>query len=55
MIDQSPARRVGTVDEIARAGEFLLSPLSGFITGIDLLIDGGVIASLKSGKYALGK
>ena len=55
MIDQSASQRVGTVDEIARAGEFLLSPQSGFITGIDLLIDGGVIASLKSGKYHLGR
>ena len=55
MIDQSASQRVGTVDEIARAGEFLLSPQSGFITGIDLLIDGGVIASIKSGKYHLGR
>ncbi|MBQ0064629.1 MAG: SDR family oxidoreductase [Firmicutes bacterium] len=55
MIDQSAAKRVGTVDEIAYAGEFLLSPKSSFITGIDLLIDGGVIASLKTGIYQLGK
>ena len=55
MIDASAARRVGTVDEIAYAGEFLLSPKAGFITGTDLLIDGGVIASMKSGKYQINR
>lgn len=49
MIDASPARRVGTADEIAAAGEFLLGEHAGFITGINLLTDGGVIASMKAG------
>lgn len=53
MINSSPARRVGTPEEIARAAEFLLSEQSSFITGIDLLIDGGVIAAINSGKYEL--
>lgn len=53
MIAASPARRTGTSDEVARAAEFLLDEKSGFITGIDLLIDGGVIASMSCGKYAL--
>lgn len=53
MINSSPARRVGTSEEIARAAEFLLSDQSSFITGIDLLIDGGVIASITSGRYSL--
>ena len=53
MINSSPAKRVGTSEEIARAGEFLLSDDSSFITGIDLLIDGGVIASINSGRYSL--
>ncbi len=39
--------RVGTVDEIATAAAFLLGPDAGFITGADLLIDGGVIAALR--------
>lgn len=55
MIEASPARRVGTADEIAEAGAFLLGEHAGFITGTDLLIDGGVIAAMKSGKYALGE
>ena len=53
MIYSSPARRVGTHEEIARAAEILLSDSSSFITGIDLLIDGGVIAAINSGKYSL--
>ena len=53
MINSPPARRVGTPEEIARAAEFLLSDQSSFITGIDLLIDGGVIASITSGRYSL--
>ncbi len=55
MIDASPARRTGTIDEIAAAGAFLLGPDAGFITGTDLLIDGGVIASMRAGKFALGR
>lgn len=53
MINSSPAKRVGTSEEIARAAEFLLSDDSSFITGIDLLIDGGVIASIASERYSL--
>lgn len=53
MIDASAARRTGTVDEIANAAEFLLSDRATFITGIDLLIDGGVIAAIETGKYAI--
>ncbi len=53
MIEASPARRVGTSEEIAAAGAFLLSDEASFITGTDLLIDGGVIASMKTGKFSL--
>ena len=53
MINSSAAKRVGTSEEIARAAEFLLNDDSSFITGIDLLVDGGVIASIASGRYEL--
>jgi NAD(P)-dependent dehydrogenase (short-subunit alcohol dehydrogenase family) len=53
MIKTSAAGRVGTVDEIATAAAFLLGPEAGFITGTDLLIDGGVIAALRAGRWAL--
>jgi len=42
-----------TADEIATAAAFLLGPDVGFITGTDLLIDGGVIAALRAGRSNL--
>ncbi len=53
MIDASAAERTGSSDEIAEAGAFLLGEHAGFITGTDLLIDGGVIAAIRTGKYSL--
>lgn len=54
-IATSAAGRVGTVDEIATAAAFLLGPDAGFITGADLLIDGGVIAALRAGRLNLAQ
>ena len=54
MIDASAARRVATSDEIADAAAFLLGEHAKFITGTDLLIDGGVIAAIRAGVYQLG-
>ena len=53
MIDASAAERAGTSDEIAEAGAFLLGEHAGFITGTDLLIDGGTIAAIRTGQYQL--
>lgn len=53
MVDTSAAERCGTSDEIAEAGAFLLGEHAGFITGTDLLIDGGVIAAIRTGNYKL--
>ena len=53
MIDASAAERTGTSDEIADAGAFLLGEHAGFITGTDLLIDGGTIAAIRTGEYKL--
>ena len=55
MIDKSAAERTGTSDEIAEAAAFLLGEHAGFITGTDLLIDGGVIAALRTGTYSLSE
>ncbi len=49
MVDASPTGRLGTPHDIASAVEFLAGPNSTFITGIDLLVDGGVVASVLSG------
>lgn len=46
MIEASASGRVGTADEVASVAAFLLGPEAGFITGSDLLMDGGVIAAL---------
>lgn len=50
MIGASGTGRIGTPDDIAAAAAFLLGPESSFVTGTDLLIDGGVVAALRSGR-----
>ena len=49
MIAASPSKRMASSDEIAVAANFLLGPDAGFITGSDLLIDGGVISAMRAG------
>jgi NAD(P)-dependent dehydrogenase (short-subunit alcohol dehydrogenase family) len=55
MVDNSGLRRLGTPEDIAAATEFLLGPSAAFITGTDLLVDGGVIAAIQSGTIDLAK
>lgn len=50
MVEASPSKRMAPPDEIAAAAAFLLGPDAGFVTGSDLLIDGGVIAAMRAGK-----
>lgn len=50
MIDASAAGRLGTPADIAAAAAFLLGPDSAFISGTDLLVDGGVVAALHTGR-----
>jgi len=45
MIELSPAHRAGTPDEIGTVGELLMTERGAFITGSDILIDGGSTAS----------
>jgi len=40
----TPMRRIGRPEEIAAAVLFLASDESSFITGIDLPVDGGIVA-----------
>jgi NAD(P)-dependent dehydrogenase (short-subunit alcohol dehydrogenase family) len=49
MIAASPAGRMAPPEEIAVAASYLLGPDAGFVTGSDLLIDGGVIAAMFAG------
>jgi len=46
MVTTSATGRVGTPHDIAAAVDFLTGPHSTFITGTDLLVDGGVVAAL---------
>jgi 3-oxoacyl-[acyl-carrier protein] reductase len=41
-----PAGRLGSVEEIASAGAFLCSERAGYITGVGLLVDGGLTRSV---------
>lgn len=49
MIAMSGTGRIGTPDDIAAAAAFLLGSDASFITGADLLVDGGVVAAAKAG------
>ncbi|MCM3886935.1 SDR family oxidoreductase [Frankia sp. R82] len=44
LTDQAPAGRVGTPDDVADAALFLLGDQARFVTGTDLLVDGGSVA-----------
>lgn len=46
MFARSPLQREGSMHEIADAVEFLISDRAAFITGTDLLVDGGLSAAL---------
>ncbi|MGN6801237.1 MAG: SDR family oxidoreductase [Ginsengibacter sp.] len=45
MFAKAPAGRPGTADEVANVAELLLSDKGAFITGSDILIDGGATAA----------
>lgn len=45
MFAKSPVGRPGIADEVANVAELLLSDKGAFITGVDVLIDGGATAS----------
>jgi NAD(P)-dependent dehydrogenase (short-subunit alcohol dehydrogenase family) len=48
-VEHTPLSRQGRPEEVAAAVAFLLSDEAAFITGIDLLVDGGVVAALTGG------
>ncbi len=54
MIKNSGTGRIGTPDDIAAAVEFLAGPGASFITGTDVLVDGGAIAALRYPERASG-
>jgi NAD(P)-dependent dehydrogenase (short-subunit alcohol dehydrogenase family) len=52
MIEISPAGRAGTPDEVGTVGALLMGPDGAFITGSDVLMDGGVTAAYWFGDLA---
>lgn len=53
MVDASGTGRLGTPNDIAAVAAFLVGPDATFLTGTDILVDGGVVAALRSGKLQL--
>lgn len=53
MVSASATGRIGTPDDIAAAAAFLLGPDASFVTGTDLLVDGGVVAAVRAGRVQL--
>lgn len=49
--ERMPMRRLGRPEEIANAVVFLASPKASFITGTDLLVDGGMYCLNKAFSY----
>src|SRR3954447_27742 len=52
MIELSVAGRPGTPDEVGTVGALLMGPDGGFITGSDILMDGGVTSAYGYGELA---
>jgi NAD(P)-dependent dehydrogenase (short-subunit alcohol dehydrogenase family) len=52
MLELSPVGRGGTPDEVATVAALLMGPDGAFITGSDVLMDGGVTASWFFGELA---
>jgi NAD(P)-dependent dehydrogenase (short-subunit alcohol dehydrogenase family) len=47
-LDNTPLKKYGEPEDVANAVEFLLSKKANFITGTDLIVDGGIVGSMPS-------
>jgi NAD(P)-dependent dehydrogenase (short-subunit alcohol dehydrogenase family) len=46
MLEKTPLERLGQSGEVAAVVAFLLSEQASFISGIDILVDGGMLQGL---------
>ncbi len=52
MLAQLPLQRLGEPEDIANTALFLISEQAAYITGCDLLVDGGLIAAMNQARRA---
>ena len=53
MVERSGTGRIGTPSDIADAVTFLVGPQATYITGVDLLVDGGNVAAVVTGRVPM--
>lgn len=55
MVTDNAAGRFGTAEDVAAAADFLLDTTkASFISGVDLLVDGGTLAGIGTGRVSMG-